>query len=241
METQSTTTTIRKLLAKAESSEHEAEASVFRNKALELMTRYSIDEAMLADVDVEEVVVSETVELGTYAANKRSLVITIARAFGCHVRRPLYKNKKLYEVVGFKSDVDMVVMLVNSLIIQLDTQLLGVTNSWSTKAARTSFAYAWCDTVGSRVEDHYRAATAEAEADSQVEGGTVEKGVALVLADRSERVEQGFEEKYGYKPKYVSCTTQVSNLSASSAGRAAGHKANIGQSGLGSGGRALTS
>lgn len=241
METQSTTATIRKLLAKAESSEHEAEASVFRNKALELMTRYSIDEAMIADVTVEESIVSETIELGTYAANKRGMLITVARAFGCHVRRPLYKNKKLYEVVGFKSDVDMVIMLTNSLVIQLDTQLLGVTDWYSTKAARTSFAYAWCDTVGNRVTEHYRAATAEAEAEGQAADGPTVKGVALVLADRNERVEQGFEEKYGSRPRYTTCYATVSNGSASSAGRAAGNKANIGQSGLGSGSRALTS
>jgi Protein of unknown function (DUF2786) len=108
---------IRALLAKAEATDHPAEAESFTAKAQDLMTRHAIDEALLAAGDAAITVVAKRVHLQSpYATTKTSLLNVVAKANRCKV---IYFDRlAIATVVGVPLDIDQVEMLFTSLLIQ---------------------------------------------------------------------------------------------------------------------------
>jgi hypothetical protein len=111
-------TRIRALLAKAESTEHAAEAETFTAKAQDLMTRHAIDEALLhAGVEDSVDVRSRRVLIDNpYPYEKVQLLNQVAAAN--RVRVIWLEDLAMATAVGTPVDVDQVEMLFVSLLIQ---------------------------------------------------------------------------------------------------------------------------
>lgn len=150
-----TLTKIRALLAKAESTEFTAEAEAFTAKAQDLMTRHSIDEALLADehggpVDVlgARVLIHQP-----YAMEKASLLHVVAEA---NRTRAVWNDFAAYAtLVGVPTDVAQVEMLFTSTLVQATRAMTrageesrGVDSSSS---FRKAFLIAYAHRIGERL------------------------------------------------------------------------------------------
>ena len=96
--------TIKALLAKAASTEYEAEAEVFLAKALELMEKYQLDHA---DLETDDPVAGEGYyEKGSVKAAPDwdfMLIFAVAGYFGCKACRCSSKGKWVMDLVGRES------------------------------------------------------------------------------------------------------------------------------------------
>lgn len=115
--------TVRALLAKAESTDYEAEAEALTAKAQELMVRHRIDQAVLSSAaDRASEPTTRTVEVPSpYATAKAYLLGGIARANGC---RALWRAQEgTSTVVGFPDELAATDELFTSLLVQATTAL----------------------------------------------------------------------------------------------------------------------
>ncbi len=155
---------IRALLAKAEATDHAAEAETFTAKAQDLMTRHAIDEALLAAAgDGAVTVVARRVHLQSpYAATKTSLLNAVATANRCKV---IYFDRlAIATVVGVPLDIDQVEMLFISLLIQATRAMTeaGAAQAGSfdrSATFRRSFLAAYAARIGERLTEATSAAT----------------------------------------------------------------------------------
>ncbi|SDU99216.1 Protein of unknown function [Microlunatus sagamiharensis] len=155
---------IRGLLAKAEATDHPAEAETFTAKAQELMTRHAVDEALLRGRQHDEVpVASRRVLLPSpYATVKATLLHAVARANRC--RTVLVTEYDLAVLVGTPTDVDQTELLFTSLLIQATRAMAesGHRDGSSSRSStfRRSFLLAYATRVGERLREADRATTA---------------------------------------------------------------------------------
>jgi hypothetical protein len=214
---------IRGLLAKAESTEHPAEAEAFLDKATALMAQYRIDEAtLIASGEVQaNPVEKRQIYVTGYRACKDTLIVHVVRAFNCHVIRT--GGSKGYGLVGGKTDLDMAIALFTSLEIQLDRELFALQgyDTGTTRSMRANFAKGWVSTVGKRVTDRYAKQAEEAAAGAS-------SSTALVLRDRDAEAADKFTEWYHTKPVYRTSRSSVTNGRHYNAGAAAGRNADVG-------------
>ena len=160
---------VRALLAKAESTEYEAEAEAFTAKAHELMARHSIDHAMLAaraassDLPI-------TVRLpidNPYADAKVMLCQIVAEHCGARtVFQPAYAFST---VIGFAGDVAATELLFTSLLVQAQTALQSASRGSpdaSRRGFRSSFLAAYAHRIGERLDAINAHVVAEAEAEA---------------------------------------------------------------------------
>ncbi len=110
--------TIRSLLAKAESTEFAAEAEALSAKAQAMMTRHAIDEALLhvGDSDSIEVLSRRVLIDSPYPLEKVHLLSAVGRAN--RTRVVWMEDLAMATVVGTPVDVDQVELLFVSLLIQ---------------------------------------------------------------------------------------------------------------------------
>lgn len=113
---------VRKLLAKAEGTQNEHEASAFMAKAQELMEKFAIDEAQARATGVKPKLDPIKIELEIAAHtpggnHKRILLQRIAKANRC--RSWYVTGSKWNYVVGMPDDVRFVEMLFNSIDLQM--------------------------------------------------------------------------------------------------------------------------
>ena len=120
---------VRALLAKAESTEFPEEAEALTSRAQELMTRHSIDGALLAAAAERSGRRGPGAAGGRrlfvdspYEAAKALLLQVIATANRC--RSIWHKNLGLCTVVGFPADLDGVELLFTSLLVQATTAMV---------------------------------------------------------------------------------------------------------------------
>ena len=155
---------IRALLAKAEATDHAAEAETFTAKAQDLMTRHAIDEALLtAAGDAAITVVAKRMYLQSpYATTKTSLLNAVARANRCKV---IYFDRlAIATVVGVPLDIDQVEMLFTSLLIQATRAMTeaGADQPGTFERSATfrrSFLAAYAVRIGERLTEATSAAT----------------------------------------------------------------------------------
>lgn len=116
-------TTVRALLAKAESTDYEAEAEALTAKAQELMVRHRIDQAVLSGTAgrASEPTTRTVAVPAPYATAKAWLLGGIARANGC---RALWsKQEGVATVVGFPDELAATEELFTSLLVQASTAM----------------------------------------------------------------------------------------------------------------------
>ncbi|MEA5358721.1 DUF2786 domain-containing protein [Amycolatopsis sp., V23-08] len=189
---------IRKLLAKAEDpAVTEAEAEAYNKKAAELVARYGIDQAMLAETgaSVDDIGTLTIPMNDPYSRDKASLLTSVAYPLRC--RTLLHRVGQKVEsvtVFGYQSDLGRVELLFTSLLLQASTQLTrvrpgGFFPGESLAAYRRTWLHGFARAV------HERLSLAEQEAVRTAAPGV--RSAELVVRDRSALVQHRFDEEYG--------------------------------------------
>ncbi|MGA9869883.1 MAG: DUF2786 domain-containing protein [Rhodococcus sp. (in: high G+C Gram-positive bacteria)] len=212
---------IRGLLSKAESTTFGAEAEAFSSKAQELMTRYAIDNAVLASTEGRELgadVVTRRLTLDNpYADAKYHLLAGVAVSNGA--KTVFYSKLGLVSVTGMAVDLDLCELLYTSLLVQSSHALseAGTDRHSRSRGFRRAFllGYAW------RISE--RLAEAKVRAD-QSAGQTYGSSLVPILAERDKAVSSVFRDLY---PDLRSTRVSVSDRSGLGRGRAAAELADL--------------
>ncbi len=222
--------TIRALLAKAEATTFEAEAEAFTAKAQELMTRHSIDAAILAastaagghrDIHSRRVHIDNP-----YADEKATFLAAIAHVNGAKcVWSP---SAGFSTLMGYPVDLQLTDVLFTSLLVQATHASATATahdKRLRTPSFRRAFLVSFADRVAERLELTRAKVTHLAEADY---------GSALVpvLARKAAEVQSAYAEAF---PNATNMPARRYNANGWHAGRQAADRADIGA------GAALTS
>ena len=189
-------TRVRNLLAKAESSTFEAEATAFTAKAQELITRHAIDVALLEEGSSDRAAPVETrVAIDPpYADAKSLLVQTVAETGSC--RAVSMPHVQMSTLLGFPADVDAVELLFTSLLVQAQRAMNQAAKAappgarTRTQSYRSAFLLAYAQRIGDRL----RQTRAETVDEATRETG---KDMLPVLADRSSVVAALMSERFG--------------------------------------------
>jgi Protein of unknown function (DUF2786) len=214
---------IRALLAKAEATTFEHEAEAFTAKAQEMMTRYSIDAAVLASagrnrngVDIE----SRRFHIDSpYADEKASFLSVIANVNGA--RCIWSPHVGFATVMAYAVDLQLTDLLFTSLLVQAtraSAEATATDRRLRTPSFRRAFLIAFADRIGERLEATKQHASAEAE---QQYGSTL----LPILASRQAAVEEAYEQAF---PNAKRMRSRRLNAHGWHAGRAAADRANIG-------------
>ena len=186
---------IRGLLAKAESTDFEAEAAALTGKAQELMARHAIDTAMLGrrvGAPTAGQVRARRLHLDDpHAEAKAAIVQAAGSANG--VRVVLLPAFGIATLVGMPGDLDAVELLVTSLLLQAARALADAAQVAGTRgrsvAYRRGFLYSYAQRIEERLTEARQTAQAEATA-------TYGSALAPVLADRQAAVDRTLEELF---------------------------------------------
>lgn len=227
---------IRKLLTRAESTDFDSERDACLAKVADLVARHSIEEALLrealADGDrsgddrpTERLLVVPA----PYAARKVQLFGAVGHHAGCTVI-DLGNDAtgcRRVAVVGFPGDIDRVEMLSTSLLVQLTRSMLSGgpprrSGAGATAAWRRSFITGFVLRVAERL-----AASAPPRPDTPAGASSG----ALVLARRDDAV--AGEVRRRYPRLRTSRMDGGSSAHGHRAGRAAGDRAGLGETRIG--------
>ncbi|MFD2763890.1 DUF2786 domain-containing protein [Micromonospora eburnea] len=182
---------VRKLLAQAEDPAcTPAESAAFMAKATELIARYGVDRALLAAREpATDPVGDRVVEVvAPYARDKAGLLAAVADPLRCRCVRRRQGTGFAMHLFGFASDLERVELLFTSLLVQAAHGLAGASVPAGEHPA--AFRRSWLAGFAHTVADRLRAAEADAVA------GAGAPSTALVLADRSDRVQRRLAEVY---------------------------------------------
>lgn len=238
-------TKVRMMLAKAESTPYEAEAEAFTAAAHSLMTRHSIDRAVLdaaADTPASPGPGAVRVPIpAPYARGKFSLLSAVGRANRC--RAVWHDHFGFATLVGFDVDRRTVELLFASLLVQAMVGMQGHRASHPGVSARTfrrSFLTGFTHRVAERLT---QVSEAEAEAasgqhtrphldraSSDDGAASVEPGtdVVRILADREAAVDASLTERFpGTRTMRSRARLEAEGWYS---GRAAGDRASLGAS-----------
>jgi hypothetical protein len=242
---------VRGLLDKANSTEFEDEAQALRDKAMELMAAYGIEQAMLEATGRKTADTIDTIMIrfkNPFSYEKNQLLTEISRALGCKPIMTLSGKSVLYtRVVGHRSDLEQVEFLYTLLLVQAENGAAKVkADSYSryytagevasrTRKLRASYLYGFADKVGERLT----AIRAHAAAQNQAQhSGDSTPGTALVLASRMELVERAFENLFPDSRTRKGRTGY--NATGYAAGQVGGRNADLGQGRFGAQAKALS-
>lgn len=218
---------IRKLLAKAESTESAHEAEALSAKATELMAAYTIDAALLAAKAKQDLkpTVREIFLGNGYIQANGYLAKVVAEPYRCRIIRTVRRNKTKYhqakegkvEIFGFDSDIDAFLILYTSLATQAHNQAaVSCPASVHLKKWKHSFITGFANKIKERLAAAQEEATAAAT--------TSEPGTAIVLRDRSLAVQVLVNETYSDLKTFKYYTSSSDGYSS---GQRAGERANL--------------
>lgn len=165
---------VRALLAKAEATEFPDEAEALSAKAQDLMSRYSLQEA-LAHHDRGQVPVAVARRIwieNPYAAAKAALVHAVSQANRC--RAVWAERPGFVTVVGRETDLALVELLTTSLLVQANRAMLAAGRRQSanghsrTRSFRQSFLVAYAQRIGERLDSASASVTAEVKDDNRL-------------------------------------------------------------------------
>jgi Protein of unknown function (DUF2786) len=218
---------VRKLLAKAEDPGcTSAEAAALNDKAAELIAKYGVDCALLAASAPEvDPVGDRTISIyPPYALDKASLLGVVAHALRCRSVRIKQRtgvgNTYGMHLFGCQSDLQRTELLYTSLLVQASYGLAAaaVPSFEPLATFRRSWIAGFTQAVGIRLREAERRASADADAGDG-------PSVALVLADRGDRVAQRMSEAY---PRLSTAPPRRLMGSGAGHGYAAGQRADLG-------------
>jgi hypothetical protein len=216
---------IRGLLAKAESTEFEAEAEALTAKAQELMARHAIDTAMLApragSPGAGAQVRARRLHLDDpHAEAKAAIVQAVGTANG--VRVVLLPAFGIATLVGMPPDLDAVELLVTSLLLQAGRALADAVGRAGDHRRPTAYRRGFLYSFAQRIEERLTGARDTARAEATATYGTA---LAPVLADRQAAVDRAVEELFPSVRRRGGRTVDAAGWHA---GRAAADAADLG-------------
>lgn len=201
------------LLEKARSTPFEAEAEAATAKAFELMARHHVDEALLEArraADDPSTIVEVDVDLGRgpYVNGRLALLVNVCDAFSVRCLTSTGPDGRIGHLIGHRSDVDRALLLHHSLHAQAAAAMVAASSgprrqsrqaSWVVRFRR-SFLFGFATTAGERLAEANAAALAGEPSST-----------AIVLADRSARVDEWVRSTYGRLPSHRSSRSQSTN------------------------------
>jgi hypothetical protein len=225
---------VRALLAKAEDpAATTAEAEAFTAKATELMAKYGIEQALIADHNPDAGKPGNRILTMTapWAMEKARLAYFLSETVGCKaVRLEKKGDTERVHIFGFGADLERAELLYTSLLLQMTSGLGRVRPPvWESPRA---FRRSWLLGFRTEVVERVRAAEKRAAAEAAPAPG---RSTELVLADRAALVSEALTAEY---PEIRQSRSRYSG-SGYRDGKAAGSRANIGQVGLAGGRRAI--
>ncbi|MFG2056569.1 DUF2786 domain-containing protein [Micromonospora sp. NPDC048930] len=215
---------VRKLLAQAEDPAcTPAESAAFMAKATELIARYGVDRALLAAREpATDPVGDRVVEVvAPYARDKAGLLAAVADPLRCRCVRRRQGAGFAMHLFGFASDLERVELLFTSLLVQAAHGLAGAAVPAGEHPA--AFRRTWLAGFAYVVAERLRAA----EAGAVAEAGA--PSMALVLADRSDRVQRRLAEVY---PRLRTAPIRRLAGTGFGSGAEAGRRADLGGTGV---------
>lgn len=227
---------VRKILAKAEDPAATTdEAETYTAKAAELIAAYGIDRALLAESDPTSDLVGDRVIVldAPYALDKAGLLGVVAHELRCRaVQRVRYvdEGKQIsLHLFGFDSDLTRTELLFTSLLLQASSALARTRapRAESVAAFRRSWLAGFSSAVGRRLHEAEQDAEATAEGVQRRSAPDATRSVALVLANRSDRVDTAVHHEY---PRLRTAQSRALSGSGGMAGWAAGQRADLGGS-----------
>ncbi|MFI6275962.1 DUF2786 domain-containing protein [Streptomyces sp. NPDC050988] len=222
---------IRALLAKAEDpAATPDEAQMFFAKAAELMAKYGIERAMLADSDPrhdkpgDRVIVVE----GNYANDRIILLGYVTDALNCHgITKDQSRGRTEVHLFGYESDLDRVELLFTSLLLQMFNGMRQGRPAFGEKLI--TYRKSWI--AGFVVTIHERLQEIEARARQEAPAAASGRSAELVVADRKAVVLAQFDAAYPNARTNGRKTSRAGTGVA--AGKAAGRRADLGQTRVG--------
>ncbi|KAA9378535.1 DUF2786 domain-containing protein [Microbispora cellulosiformans] len=217
-------TRVRALLAKAESTEFEAEAETFTAAAQSLMARYSIDAALLAAGEANRTGDEpQGRRLGIdapYEGPKAVLLDVIASANHC--RSIWSRHLGFATVLGFPAELAAVEVLFTSLLVQATTAMrqAGARRDGAGRSRTRSFRQSFLAAYAYRIGERLHEAAGEAVRQATAETG---RDLLPVLAARDEVVDAAMEKMF--PGLSMVRTGSVSNREGWISGRAAADQA----------------
>ncbi|SFB45423.1 Protein of unknown function [Amycolatopsis marina] len=215
---------VRALLAKAESTQFPEEAEMLSAKAQELMSRYSVERALVDDQGSGAAAgargsVRRVWLDSPYLGPKAHLVAAVARANRC--RAVSYERLEFAVLVGHEVDLDIAELLATSLLVQATEAMLlagrdaGRAGQSRLRSFRHAFLLAYAARIGERLREADRVSTEQVR----------DERLLPVLARREQEVERLFTDLF---PRTVARRTTASNPEGWGAGRAAADAADLG-------------
>jgi hypothetical protein len=141
---------VRKLLAMAEGTSNRNEADAFSRKAAELIAAHRIDPDRLRTAVHDELGVLElALGRGAYVRGRLSLLQAIGEAHGCRTVFEIHDRGTIAFVAGFRSDLDTVELLYNSLHNQAASRMAGERRATpaATQQWRRSFLFGYSQQI----------------------------------------------------------------------------------------------
>ena len=224
--------TVRKLLAKADGAATPAEAEVYTAKAVELMARHGIDEALLAAAapDRDEVATCRIPVADPYSAGKARLLAWTASALRC--RAVLHEAGGRAGRGGHRARVRLRPgagrAAVHVVAAAGEQPAGGQRPAWageSVAAYRRSWLHGFAVRVHQRLVEAEARAAESAEPQRAASPSATGPSVALVLADRSARVDRAYAEEF---PQIGRARRAQLSGSGYAAGAHAGARADLG-------------
>ncbi|NYH89661.1 DUF2786 domain-containing protein [Actinopolymorpha rutila] len=220
---------IRALLAKAESTEFPEEAEALSSKAQALMTKFSLDQAMVAaDSAGSSVGAAEAhanarrVWLRAPYLNAKALLAQLV-AEANRSRVVACTEMGFVTIVGAEADLQLVELLLTSLLLQADRAMLAASPSARagghsrTRSWRQSFLVSYATRIGQRLGEASQTSMAEYDADTS--------GRLLpALKARDHAVQQLVTELF---PRIRSAAVSTSNPAGWAAGKLAADLADL--------------
>jgi hypothetical protein len=180
---------VRALLAQAEHpNTGQGEAEAFTARAAQLMAKYGIDAALVAERgQVREQVSTVRIALDApYTQEKASLLAAVARSGRCRVVLHSWgRQVSSVTVFGFPADLERVQVLYTSLLVQATRDLVRTSTFGNPAAYRRTWLLGFTQAVSARLT----AVDQQAQADTHTTSEQGGRSVALVLADRTARVD----------------------------------------------------
>lgn len=245
---------VRKLLTQAEDpAATPEEAQTFTTKAQELMTKYSIELAMVSDTTRAGRLVERGWTLqGPYAGQKVHLANAVARANDCRtIYSDLPGGRKYLQAVGYPSDVEWVETLSRSLEIQLASALAAAARDKPAGVHGRSFAVGFIqgfiaeinrrlqharrtavESADSGARDSGRSDAARRPAEIELHALPPPASVALVLVAKLERVDEEFKVRFP-RSRTVYSQVRLQSWSGYAPGREAGRRATLARASVG--------
>ncbi|NNF56181.1 MAG: DUF2786 domain-containing protein [Acidimicrobiales bacterium] len=189
---------VERLWRKARSTNFPAEAQAYEEKALYLMARARITQAML-DLDGKpDSIVDQKIGVhlaGGYRIPAETIFNAVCKAFGCRAYLYVSGRRSQPAAVGFSADLDRVKFLwpmLHSDAMRAAAELRGRTAA-ETSSLRRSSMYGYAEAITERFEAINRLASDDADNDPTTNRSPGSAGSALVVKGRDKLVDEHFK------------------------------------------------